>query len=461
MLRSEDYGDAWKWNGLLCNGAKVTNMRLIALQPFCAYAQGGFIQDLYNDGLQPDIDGISGYFGATLSAGIPAGTPAGPGNPVAVDIANMAPPTGSPPYPSDRARFVLFDGGTFDDPYCIDLDATDPGTGIQICVNGSYAANRDQYQVRLGDGGIEWDQAGQRGHRILATGPVNNAYPNGPQLDDVHAGRDPNGFEFSLGLSGGYGGAGRTDEVILGSEPGTDLTLDVKPMLLTEIPDGSKITNLPSDIPSLEGFLNSLWDGDPSGQGKKEYPAAALSINDWVKANHQIFQGFNAILRVGGGAHYSSQNFLECDLGEGDLYDPKFSYLRNQYVLAASFGMMQVGMITFDQDDDLGRVLTSEYDLRDAHRHMLYLAKYPRVAIRAGTAVDKYRLYASTGGEAFQTNCKEDCQVSQLRSRVRGMLVLFNGSAAYPAHVIDDADTVGGPSRIEYFSTHPEIWRKP
>jgi len=110
-----------------------------------------------------------------------------------------------------------------------------------------------------------------------------------------------------------------------------------------------------------------------------------------------------------------------------------------------------------------GMVLTSEYDLMGPARHMLYLAKFPRVGIRTGAAVDKYRLYASSGGEAFQASCKADCQVGQLRSSVRGMLARFNGdtTGGYPRAVIDDSDVAGGPARINYFSTHPEIWRLP
>jgi len=214
------------------------------------------------------------------------------------------------------------------------------------------------------------------------------------------------------------------------------------------------------------GIWRSDADGDPSGQGRKEYPASALSINDWGKHNHQIFGGFNAILRVGGGAHNYSQNFLECDLGEGDLYDPIFSYLRNQYVLAASFGMMQVGMITYNQETSPGMLLTSEYNLMGPDRHMLYLAKYPRVAIRVGSAYDKTMLMTPWNRPTnpfmgFNAECPETCTVSKLRFSVRTMLERYNGSGAYPTAVIDLSDVAGGPARIEYFSTHPEIWRKP
>jgi len=461
-----DAGKECRADGLLCNGTHVDGARLIALQPYCAYAQGGSVQDLYDDGLQPDIDGVAAYFDATVSTNIPAGTPPGAGNPFPVDMATMVVPAGSPPYPTDRARFVLFSGGTFDDPYCIDLNAIDLDTLVMICVNGSYSANRDQFQVRLSDGTIEWNQIGQRNHRILATGPVDGFFPDGPQLDDVHPGREPDSAEFSLGLHGGYAGPGRTDAIILGSEPSADLTLEATPMLLTEIPEGTKITSLPSDIPVLEDFLNSLWDGDPTDQGRKEYPAAALSINDWVEHNHTIFGGFNAILRVGGGAHGYSQNFLECDLGEGDLYDPKFSYLRNQYVLAGSFGLMQVGMLVYKQTEEGGRVLSSEYDLMDSTRHVLYLAKYPRVAIRVGTVFDKVLLTRPWnrptnpyGG--FSSECPQTCTETKLRFSVRTMLVRYNGSSNYPAEVIDLPDVAGGSPRINYFSTHPDIWREP
>jgi outer membrane protein assembly factor BamB/flagellar hook assembly protein FlgD len=433
-------------SGTRCDGTTGNSLRRISVEPYCHYAQGGFVADLQNDGLEPAVDGNAAFFGATLEMEIAQGTSGS----VPVALTGMVAPTG---YPVVRARFQLFDNGSFDDPYCINLNETDAVYSIQVCINGNYASSRGEFMVRLecpggGCGGTsEWSQVAQRDHRILRTGLLDTSKPDGPQYDDVHSGELPGSQEFSLSYTGLYPGV-TADSLILGEETPAPLTLKVKPVLVAEIPTGDKVSTLPTEIPDLETYLNSLYDGS----SQMEYPSNALSINDWVRHNVGIFGGFNATLRVQKGSAAASQNYLHCDLGEDDLYDPKFSALRNQYILASSFGMMQVGILAYDPETTMGSILMEDYDLNEPDNHILLLSYYPDIGIRAGVGEDKYYLYWSS---AFQTSCSFNCSVDDLRSRVRNMLYLYNRNIRYPEWVIDDN------SKIEYFSTHPEFWRKP
>jgi len=141
------------------------------------------------------------------------------------------------------------------------------------------------------------------------------------------------------------------------------------------------------------------------------------------------------------------------DLSDNTLYDPQFT-VNAQYLLAATFGLMQYGILNHQYNKPWGKMMRLEYDFGKAFTaeheyHVFQQVLNPAVSVQVGTALDSYHLHLQ---EHLETNCPATCSQSDLLLRVEGMLNRFNGGSTYAEEVL---------KQIHLFSMDSTIWGQP
>jgi hypothetical protein len=406
---------SYQIQGTRCSDGAAGLFRKLSVLPFCLYATGGPILDCESDGLGTD-DPAHFAAGLTLTATIPAGTPR---DGFELDLSTM---TGAPGnFPMQAARARLYAVPLRQSPYCVDQrDAA--------CVVPS-GPSYSPYGIRLTLAGADWNQVATNTHRMLVV-----------QHDAPHSARPLDPDEFRV-----YYFSGQEQVIDLGSVPTADLTVSLRPSLITEIGPGLK--PLPANVTSVGAFLtdstrDSLGFGLQFNEGS--------TISSWVHANWTkgADQGF---LRVLEGDAGQSQNWFLLDVDGQDLYDPQYDNATAQLLLAGSFGLMQVGPTKWNYSEHDGRLLRAEYDLEAPDHHILDLVMKSWTSIQAGSAIDGYHLYAPQH-QHLQTACPEGCMRVDLRSALLGAVWDYNqGHPSYGNDVFD---------RLPMVSPTPETWRE-
>jgi len=149
----------------------------------------------------------------------------------------------------------------------------------------------------------------------------------------------------------------------------------------------------------------------------------------------------------------TSHEHLMIDLSDNTLYDPQFT-VNAQYLLAATFGLMQYGILNHQYNRPWGKMMKLEYDFgrpysAEHQYHVFQQVLNPAVSVQVGTALDSYRLHVT---RTFENSCQATCSQAVLIGRVKAMLLDYNGGSAYPDEVLN---------QMHLFSMDSTIWGVP
>lgn len=125
----------------------------------------------------------------------------------------------------------------------------------------------------------------------------------------------------------------------------------------------------------------------------------------------------------------SNQNLM-IDLSDDALYDPQLT-VNAQYLLAATFGLMQYGIINHEYDLQRGKMMRLEYDFGKAFTaeheyHVFQQVLDPAVSVQVGAALDSYLLHKTGDFENSTSGCPSECQQSILQLKIKNMLSRYN-----------------------------------
>jgi len=236
-----------------------------------------------------------------------------------------------------------------------------------------------------------------------------------------------------------------SNTIKLGSSPSVDLQVTGWVQPSEALQEGAKVAVHPPEFGAitLEVALDNL-NTSPSGV---LFPMDTIS--EWLNTNYNVHGnwGFN------NDGTSNSRIMAMDEAGDHHAYDPQLGAVAAQYLVASSFGLMQVGMLSFNYHTTKGTILESEWDPEGAgaENHILAQVTRPEVSIRWGTALLEYHLYSTDpyAGSSFQTVCPETCPEVAALTAITKMLEYYNGSDKYPNLVLKN---------VCLFTSRPEVW---